>query len=574
MSRRSQRLAFSGLVVGLGMWAGAAAGAEDALPGKITDERVARELRRNKDSIFESLLAEIAAARGRTDVSVPLYLDLAKRTRDPRVARRATEIALMARKGPGPDVLEAVRLWAEFDPASEEAAQMLGGLVAGGLGNPDDLENLLSGLLSRQAKAPGPMLLQLNRAFSRYSDKKAVQNRIERLTTPYLGFAEAHFSRSNAALNADDLPGALAAIDKALEVRSGFEWGALLKMQILNKAGRIKDAIAFGRDFVERQPKFLDARYAYARLLAIDKQYVPARSQFEVLVKESPSNGEFGYTYALLLVQLEDSKGAEAEFKRLLELGQPDPNAVKMQLGQLYEAGKRPEEAIKIYHGIEGANKNAAIARVAVLQARGGDLSGARAMLQKQRESRPKDLAALYLLEAQLLRELKKVPDAMALLEEGLATEPEQAELLYEYAMLAEKAGKFELMERTLRKIIALKPEEAQAYNALGYVLADRNERLNEAQALLDKALSLSPDDAFIQDSVGWVLFRKGDYQGAYAMLKRAYSVRQDAEIAAHLGEVLWMMGRQGEARNVWNEAIKTSPDNEELAKVMKRFAQ
>jgi Flp pilus assembly protein TadD len=175
--------------------------------------------------------------------------------------------------------------------------------------------------------------------------------------------------------------------------------------------------------------------------------------------------------------------------------------------------------------------------------------------------------------EAQLLREAKRTQEAFNLLDTALSKQPEQTDLLYESALLAEKLGRMETLETYLRKLIVLKPDSAQAYNALGYSYADRNLRLPEARELIEKALKLAPDDPFILDSMGWILYRQGDLQGALVYLERAFAKRPDPEIAAHMGEVLWVLGRKDDARRAWREAQKKYPGNEELAAVVKKFA-
>jgi len=162
--------------------------------------------------------------------------------------------------------------------------------------------------------------------------------------------------------------------------------------------------------------------------------------------------------------------------------------------------------------------------------------------------------------------------EALTMLGTALQAQPDQPELLYDMALTAEKLDRFDLLEENLRKVIKEKPDYAHAYNALGYSLADRNQRLPEARKLIEKALQLSPDDSFIIDSMGWVLYREGDLRGAARYLRRAYDGRQDAEIGAHLGEVLWVGGERDEARRIWNEALKIYPDNETLQKTVKRF--
>jgi len=174
--------------------------------------------------------------------------------------------------------------------------------------------------------------------------------------------------------------------------------------------------------------------------------------------------------------------------------------------------------------------------------------------------------------EAQLLRDANRTGDAYDLLGRALRDDPEQPELLYDYALTAEKLERYDVLESNLRKLIEVRPEHAHAYNALGYSLAERNTRLPEAKKLIEKALELAPEDYFIIDSMGWVLYRQGDLKGAAEQLRRAYLGRPDAEIGAHLGEVLWVMGDRGEADRVWQESLKTAPDNETLQKTIKRL--
>ncbi len=183
-----------------------------------------------------------------------------------------------------------------------------------------------------------------------------------------------------------------------------------------------------------------------------------------------------------------------------------------------------------------------------------------------------RDRVQFLLAEAQILRDAGQSKEAYELLEQGLAGQPNQPDLLYEAALLAERLDRIDVMETNLRKLIEIKPDHAHAYNALGYSLADRGERLEEAQSLVGKALELAPDDPFILDSMGWVLYRKGDLQGALAPLQRAYGLRPDPEIAAHLGEVLWAVGKRDDAKMLWREAARANPQNEVLANAIKKF--
>jgi Flp pilus assembly protein TadD len=204
--------------------------------------------------------------------------------------------------------------------------------------------------------------------------------------------------------------------------------------------------------------------------------------------------------------------------------------------------------------------------------AKQGKVDDARAFLQRVGAEFPAEKVQLTVAEAQLLRDANRNRDAYDLLARALKDDPDQPELLYDYALTAEKLERYDVLETNLRKLIQVRPDHAHAYNALGYSFAERNTRLPEAKKLIEKALELAPDDYFIIDSMGWVLYRQGDLKGASETLRRAYLGRPDAEIAAHLGEVLWVMGERTEADRLWQESLKASPDNETLQKTIQRL--
>jgi Flp pilus assembly protein TadD len=246
---------------------------------------------------------------------------------------------------------------------------------------------------------------------------------------------------------------------------------------------------------------------------------------------------------------------------------------VRYLLGQIAEEQKLWPQAVQWYERItDGEQLIPARMRTANAIAKQGKLDEARTFLKRVAAENPGEEAQLIVAEAQLLREANRNQDALQLLADALKKDPDQPELLYDYALTAEKLERFDLLESNLRKLIEVRPDHAHAYNALGYSFADRNTRLAEARKLVERALELAPDDYFIMDSLGWVLYREGDLKGAAEQLRRAYSGRPDAEIGAHLGEVLWVMGERDEAGRVWQESLKASPDNETLQKTIKRL--
>jgi tetratricopeptide (TPR) repeat protein len=518
--------------------------------------------------LYEFLVAELAGARGQLGLSLEAYMDLTRTTRDPRIARRAAEIALFARRY---DVaLEATRLWAEADPESPQPRQMLTSLQAA-TGRNAELEASLKPQLAGAGKDVGVLLLQLNRALARHPDKKSAQELVDRLTEPYLGVSEAHFARAQAAHGAGDLPRSLAELDKAISLRPDWEQAALARAQMTQDPA---DASRFLGRFVVDNPKARDARLAYARSLVAVKQFAEARKQFQMLLSDHQDNGDVVYAVAVLSLQLNDVAEAEKQLRRLVDMNHGESDAARLYLGQIAEERKQPDEALRWYGEVAaGSQYLPARLRMAQVQVRLQKLDEARRTLHETAAATPAERAQLLIAEAQLLRDAARPNDAYTVLADGLSAHPDQPELLYEAAMMAEKAGRPDAVEPHLRRLIAVRPEHAHAYNALGYSLADRNERLDEAQQLIDKALQLAPDDPFILDSKGWVLYRRGDAQGALVVLKKAFALRPDPEIAAHLGEVLWVLGRKDEARQTWGDAMKTSPGNEVLVGTVRKHA-
>jgi tetratricopeptide (TPR) repeat protein len=324
--------------------------------------------------------------------------------------------------------------------------------------------------------------------------------------------------------------------------------------------------------YLERNPKSRDARLAYARMLVGERKYAEARVQFEALLAAHPDNVDVRYAVGLLALQMKDYATGEAALERLLQMNFRDPHGVRFTLGQAAEEQKKWADAMRWYESIpRGEHFLPSRLRIAGILAKQGKLDEARAFLRALDVSEEQRVQVLV-TEAQLLRDANQYHVAFNLLGEGLQAQPEQPELLYDQAITAEKLERFDVLEGNLRALIRLKPDYAHAYNALGYSYADRNLRLPEARKLIERALELSPDDYYIIDSMGWVLYRQGDLKGAAELLRRAYLGRPDAEIGAHLGEVLWKLGERGEAERIWQEAQKAQPGNETLQKTLKRL--
>jgi tetratricopeptide (TPR) repeat protein len=523
----------------------------------------------SEPTLYDFLLGEIALQRGDLPLAAKTYLDLAKRTRDPRVARRAVEVANQARQ---PELaLEAARTWHEIEPGSAQALQVLAATLVGAK-RVDEAEPYLEKLFTAEGVNRENAFMQLNRLLSGNADKAANLRVIRRLAAKHPGLAQAHFAVAQAAAVAGEDDAAIAAVREAQAIRPEWELAALLEAQVLQKRSPAEAAKQL-REFIEKNPSSREARLNYARMLVLDKRFAEARQQFEAVAGANPANPEVIYAVGLLAYQLKDYPAAETYMKRVLGLGYRDPEGVRYLLGQMAEEQKLWPRAIEWYESIAaGDHVLPARMRIANAIAKQGKLDEARAFLQRVAAEHPEDQVQLTVAEAQLLRDANRHRDAFELLSQALDKQPEQPDLLYDLALTAEKLERFDLLETHLRSLIRIKPDHAHAYNALGYSFADRNTRLPEARKLIEKALELAPEDYFIMDSLGWVLYREGDLKGAARELRRAYGGRPDAEIGAHLGEVLWMLGERQEAERIWQESLKSGPENETLQKTIKRL--
>lgn len=525
--------------------------------------------RLDSEFLYKFLLAEIAGQRGNYQTAAKAYLDMAKSTRDPRIARRATEVALYGRYN---DIaVEAAKLWLATEKDSTAARQTLAALYV----NTNDLASakpLLQQMLAADGENVGQSLVQLYPLLAKSTDKVAVLALVKELTKPYQQRPEAHLAVAEASQAANKYDAALVEVREAMRLRPDWETGALFQAQLLNRESRTK-ALDYLKSFIAANPKAQEARLAYARQLINDKKYPEARAEFQKLLDENPQNGDIAVTVALLSVQMNDLDVAEAQLKRVLEMDYKDPDAVRFHLGQVNEERKRYDEAAKWYLSVEdGEQYVLAHARYAFMLAKQGNLAQARKHLQDLVPQNDAQRVQILQSESQLMREAKDFRESYEILRRALDMQPDQPDLLYDVALAAEKIDRIDVVETNLRRLIVLKPDHAQAYNALGYTLADRTDRLAEARDYIEKALKLSPEDPFILDSMGWVEYRLGHFAQGQQYLERAFQRRPDPEIAAHLGEVLWAKGDKPAAEKVWRDALHDNPENDELQKVIQKY--
>ncbi|MGE5622966.1 MAG: tetratricopeptide repeat protein [Bacillota bacterium] len=538
--------------------------AEDPLPSVELTE----------DIMYKVLSAEIAYQRGDWQTGYVTMLGLAQQTRDPRLARRAAEIALSAKEAD--EALAAVRLWRTLAPHSDEATQYYLSFVI----LSDDLTEakplLEERLKEARPQTRGLLAFQIQRLLARAKDKNAAFTLLEQVLAPYLDMPEAHLALAQSAFAKGDAERAHREAQTALRLKPDSELAALSLAQVTTDKTEAAKSLS---EFLAHHPKARDVRMAYARMLVEQKQYDKARREFELMLKEQPQDLTSLYALGVLSVQLNDFGVAEKYLTTYLDLlssnpeEERDPNQALLLLAQIAEERKDTDAVLKWLGQIEPGEAflSAQIKRAQIIAKR-GDMTQARQLLHELKVNGEREQTQVISAEAQLLRDANQLNAAMDVLKAGLKRFPDNTDLLYDYAMVAEKGNQLEIMETALRRIMQLAPDNQHAYNALGYSLAERNIRLEEAYALIEKALKLAPEDPYIMDSMGWVQFRLGRLKEAEDLLRRAYELRPDVEIAVHLGEVLWVKGQKADAQKFWRDAQTRDPQNDTLKSTLVRL--
>lgn len=523
--------------------------------------------------IYKYLIGEISGQRGDFATAGSVFYDLAQSTRDPRLAERAAKTAVFGQVTNL--AVPAVRLWSELDPSSTESQQAMTEMLIA-TGKLQEAEPYIAKLLAnKDTRADG--FLFLNTLLSRSVDKKPILGMVQSLAKPYPNLAEAHFAIAQAAWAANQDKLALSSLEKAETLKPGWHVAALFKGQLLYTKSPT-DAVNYYQAFLKKHPDANEVRLSLAKLLVNEKNYTAAKAEFATILKYAKESNQgniadMNAVIGLLAFQAEDYATANSYFLQALEAGFKDEEQLFVYLGQSAEKQKRDDVAAnwfnKVLPGPRFLDAQLNLANV-ILRREGidkaivhldaiDDLSIAQQIIVIQTQ------AVLYAKE-------KRNDDAFNLLEKAVNNLPNTPELVYDYALAAERVGKLDLMETELRKAIAAKPDFAAAYNALGYSYADRNIKLDDALVLIETALSITPNDHYMLDSLGWVHYRKGNLDLAIEYLQKAYDMNPDPEIAAHLGEVLWQKGKQAEAKSIWQKALIIDPDNEVLLVTTNKF--
>jgi tetratricopeptide (TPR) repeat protein len=443
----------------------------------------------------------------------------------------------------------------------------------------EDAKKILAKRLANSTAANlGSVIAQTQRHLARIPDRARAASLLKELLEPYRNSVEAQLAIAKSALDAGK---ASDAMKESRDVVSKNPQSELAVLSLIQLREDKNEALKVLADFLQKNPKSRDIRLTYARLLLELGKVAEAKKEFKTLLQQVPQEQTSLYAMGLLAAQSGEFTEAEnylAAYIKTLN-GNRDPerdsSQALMVLAQIAEDKNDLPTAVKWLEQVDSSAQNnflTAVIKRALIKAKAGQLAEARQLLAQTSTENDEDKIKLLIGEAQLLRDTGKLNESLQFIEEALQRFTDNTDLLYEYAMVAEKNSQLDLMEQSLRKIITLTPNSPHPYNALGYMLADRNVRLKEAHELISKAVALAPDDAYILDSMGWVEFRMGQLDKAEEILRRAYGIKPDSEIAAHLGEVLWTKGRNDEAKKLWRAAASKDPKNETLKKTLQRL--
>lgn len=526
-----------------------------------------REL--DEDLVYSYLVGEIAAHRGDLRLSQSHYQHAAILARDAYAAERATRIALHLKDYQAG--LAAVRRWVELAPNDLTARQLATVLFLRDKQLDAAGEQLDALVLIANARGVDGYL-QAAGALSVENDRAGAETLMQGLNARNpddvrslygLGVLEAAHRR---------FEDAESHLREVLQRKPEWEQPRVLLARVLVAQSRRDEALTMLADSVGRYPDSSVLRTAYSRMLVDAGDYAKALEQFRHLYRQSPDDDEIAFGYAMLATQQEQWDEARPVWQVLR--GRPERrDEASYYLAQIEERTGHEDLAIGLFGTVTGSElKVDAVMRAAQILGRTGRLGQARDLLQQARIANPGRAADLYVAETQLVQKHGDSEVALHLYDDGLRAFPDNHDLRYNRALFVLELGDFPGMEKDLRLILAQDPDNADALNALGYTLADRNERLDEAFTLVARALKLKPDSPAVLDSMGWVLYRQGDLVQAASHLRRALELTRDDEIAAHLGEVLWVKGQRDDAQAVWREALVHKPDSDKIRAVIERL--
>ncbi len=522
------------------------------------------------DLMYQVLLAELAGKRDHLDVALTNYRQAATASNDPRIAERAAMLALIMKDNA--TALDLARRWQALDPGSEQAQQALA-LALLRNGREDEAMASLDAVRgAARAKDKQQGFATVASLLSQMDDKQAALRVMRRLRDRYPREAYAQYYYAMLAAAADEREQALISLKEALDRNPKLVSAHLLRTRILLDQGERDAALAGLAKAVAAIPRDRSLRMDYARLLVDAGQLDKARREFAILLNQNPKDTDSLYALGVLASETRQFDLAESYFLELIKRNTRLADAY-FELGRIEEQREDYGKANEWYARVTSDDRYlTAQMRMGVVLAKAGDTAAVSQHFDTLRRKDPKNSINLYLAEAEALREGERYQEAFDTLDRALALHTDDKDLLYARALVAEQLGRVDVLERDLRAILASDPKNGQALNALGYTLADRTDRYQEALGYIEQALVLLPEDAAVLDSMGWVQYRLGDNAKALQYLRQAYQRNPDAEIAAHLSEVLWVSGQREEAKKIWREALTKTPNSPHLRKLQERL--
>jgi len=533
---------------------------------------------------YQLLLGELNVQAQEPAVAFSLLLDAARKTGDEALFKRSVQIALLARSGES--ALQAAKAWQQSVPASQEAARYVLQILLS-LNRLADTQEPLKRMLAltpRQERAA--TIWAIPSLYERVSDKKLAVTVVQKalaplLTEPALG-ATIWATLGRLWLSAGNPVAALDAAQKGQNFGEHQDHPAWLALSLMR--ADVPKAENLVKNHLANQPS-TEFRMAYVQTLLLAKRHTEAIAELQHISKLQPAYAPASLLQGAVHMEMRQWDSAQTNFLHYLDLMQaatggqataPAPRGLSQAYLSLAQIALQRQDLSQAQDWLQRVDHPddllPAQLRRASLLAQQGRLEDALALIHSLPARSATELQLKRSTEVQILRNQKQFARARTLLEDALAHNPQDTDALYDLAMLAEIVDDLAEMERLLRQLMTLKPEDPQAYNALGYSLADRGQRLPEARQLIEKALALSPDDPFIMDSLAWVAFRMGQNEEALRLLRKAFKQKPDAEIAAHLGEVLWVTAQPDEARKIWREGLQINPDNDTLKATLQRL--
>jgi len=543
--------------------------ADGSDPDHMPPHSVRAEPPRFADLMFKFLLAEMARKNQLNDLAAEAYYELLVGLEDPRIAELAADTANQARRE---DLaLKSAQIWYRLEPSSRKAQLiMLTMLVR--IGNFEDARSIAIRFLSAEDLSDTQKIDYFLELTLRTPFKKQALGFLEQSLSGIKDSGHKSFSLGKAASAAGLFAQALDYFDNALATNGSWEAVAIEKAKALRELSA-PGASNFLEKFIKDHPGASEARSIYAQDLIRNREYEKVIPHMVDLIQADPSNPSLKFTLGLVYLELGEFDEAESRIHMALGLGYEDKDAAYLNLGQIYQSREDYVLAARWYETVSpGGLFPEAQSRLAHLKLKTQGLENAIGDLDEKINRMPQYYVELVQIKAALLRESNELDRAFQQLEIGLQEKPDNPDFLYDSALLAEKLGDMASMETRLRRLIEIQPNNPYVYNALGYTLADVTDRFEEAKELIKIALDLAPDNFMILDSMGWVEYRLHNYDESLDLLRRAYSQRRDPEIAAHLGEVLWVIGRKDEAKSILQDAVGAHPDNDVLRNTVNRL--